>query len=288
MTNLITPSVKIFRPPLTVTELLPNVAPFSGKTIGEIHFWLINLAVENADLNPFFQILAVDERRRAEKFYFPNDRLKYIVRRAALRYILGNYCGIEPARIRFGYNEFGKPFLINETANNSVNFNISQTGEIAVCAVAFGAEVGVDVETIVKDKPNAEIAERFFSANEIEELRDTSADRKDAAFYRCWTRKESFIKAIGAGLSYPLQNFSVSTSAEFLSQISFAASPTQSWNTLTFAPASQIIASIACQNPCKILRVFELLLTNQFHTPTTTRFRAFGAAEFSLNSFSRP
>ena len=90
-----------------------------------------------------------------------------------------------------------------------MRFNISHSGGLAVFAFTLDCEVGVDVEEIRELKDLAEIAARFFCAEETAELMSLPADQRTAAFFRCWTRKEAYIKAIGDGLSAPLDGFAV-------------------------------------------------------------------------------
>jgi len=77
-------------------------------------------------------------------------------------------------------------------------------------AFAEGRQVGIDVEKLRRDFATSEIAERFFSIAEREALRALPQDQRHEAFFRCWTRKEAFIKALGEGLSHPLDQFDVS------------------------------------------------------------------------------
>jgi 4'-phosphopantetheinyl transferase len=71
--------------------------------------------------------------------------------------------------------------------------------------------VGVDVEYVRGGKMR--LAERFFAVDEVARLRALPSDEQEHAFYRCWTRKEAFVKARGEGLSLPLHRFAVAVSA---------------------------------------------------------------------------
>jgi 4'-phosphopantetheinyl transferase len=85
---------------------------------------------------------------------------------------------------------------------------VSHSNKIALFGFTKNREIGVDVE-YVKQLPDADkIAKRFFSSQE--NLIYQESPKKPAAFYHCWTRKEAFIKAIGEGLSFPLDQFEVS------------------------------------------------------------------------------
>ena len=111
--------------------------------------------------------------------------------------------------VHFSYGEHGKPLLSDETATG-LHFNLSHSHELAVLALAKRRAIGVDVEQVNAERATDDIARRFFSSREWSALRDLPADRRTAAFFRCWTCKEAFIKLIGDGLAFPLAEFDVS------------------------------------------------------------------------------
>jgi 4'-phosphopantetheinyl transferase len=120
--------------------------------------------------------------------------------------VLGQYLAGNPADLRFSYNDYGKPLL---TGDHGLKFNLSHSHEVALVAVTRDAAVGVDVEHVRSDFASEEIARRFFSRLEVETFSSLPKEEKVAAFFRCWTRKEAYIKAIGKGLSQPLDGFDV-------------------------------------------------------------------------------
>jgi 4'-phosphopantetheinyl transferase len=117
---------------------------------------------------------------------------------------------IYPGDLRFHYSPYGKPFLAPEFRGYLLNFNLSHSGSMALYAVTRNMEIGVDVECLRSDVEYEEIAERFFTANEMAVLRTIPANKKRKAFYTWWTRKEACFKAHGNGLSLPLDSFDVS------------------------------------------------------------------------------
>ena len=149
--------------------------------------------------------LSEEERSRAARFMFERHRRRYIVAHTALRSILARYTDRAPEEIMLDAEEYGKPFLRDE----SLQFNLSHSHEMAVVAVA-ASRVGVDIEHVREMTDAGQIAERFFSRQEVMELQLIPRNEMIEAFFRCWTRKEAFIKAIGEGLSYPLESFGVS------------------------------------------------------------------------------
>src|SRR5262249_41616868 len=122
-----------------------------------------------------------------------------------LRMTLADCLCCQPAGLRFGYGSHGKPFL----PDIDLRFNLSHSGGWAALAVARGHEVGIDIEQIRADRATDDLAQRFFSPREWAALRALPEAERCAAFFRCWTRKEAFIKLIGEGLSFPLDEFDV-------------------------------------------------------------------------------
>jgi 4'-phosphopantetheinyl transferase len=150
--------------------------------------------------------LSADERERGRRLRFDRDRRRFVAARGLLRGLLARHLGLEPGRLRFRYGATGKPFLAGA---DGPRFNVSHSGGLALLAFAWGREVGVDVEQ-TRPVPEAEtIARRYFSAREAAELARLPGSEREAAFFRCWTRKEAFIKATGEGLSRPLDAFDV-------------------------------------------------------------------------------
>ena len=127
----------------------------------------------------------------------------------ALRQILALYFGARPEQLQFTQQEKGKPEMAAATNSIHLTFNLSHSGELALLAVALHLQLGVDVECIRSDFGGQEIANRFFSRQEVEKLCSLPVGLRNQAFFHCWTRKEAYIKAIGEGLSKPLEDFDV-------------------------------------------------------------------------------
>jgi 4'-phosphopantetheinyl transferase len=157
-------------------------------------------------------ILDEDERRRASRFVFDRDRRRFVAAHVATRAILGRYLNADPSSLRYAIGERGKPRLVEPPVD--LRFNLSHAGERALLAVAVGREIGVDIEEVRVVSDLLRLAEDVFSAGEQERLRAASPAHLHDVFFRLWTRKESFIKARGEGLHFPLKGFDVSEVAE--------------------------------------------------------------------------
>ena len=176
----------------------------------EAHVWRAQLELPLSQVQRLRGILTDDELDRANRFSFEIDRQRFIAARGTLRSILSRYITIYPGHLRFQYNQYGKPFLAPECSTHQLNFNLSHSGSMALYAITRNREIGVDIERVRSDFEYEEIAERFFSANDVAILHTIPTEKKLEAFYNCWTRKEAYIKAHGKGLSLPLDSFDVS------------------------------------------------------------------------------
>lgn len=176
----------------------------------EVHIWRASLQPPPDEKERLGRLLAPDEQSRARRFHFRKDRDHFIVARGILRSIIGRYLNTGPAQIRFDYGHYGKPRLRREFDRGSLQFSLSHSHDQALYAFARDRELGVDLEIIREEFATEEIAERFFSRWEAAQLRTLPASQRLDAFFNCWTRKEAYIKAIGQGLSMPLDEFDVS------------------------------------------------------------------------------
>ncbi len=177
---------------------------------GEIQIWQIPLAAHVAAEGWLKELLSVEERIRAGCFHFAPDQRRFIIRRAVLRQLLALALEIEPQAIQLEFGPHGKPFVAGQAGACGLQFSCSHSADWALIALARGSELGVDLE---QHRPMADaenLAKNFFSPSEINELMELPLELKTAGFFNCWTRKEAFVKAIGRGLSYPLNRFSVS------------------------------------------------------------------------------
>jgi 4'-phosphopantetheinyl transferase len=168
-----------------------------------VHVWSAALD-EDTRLETCGAVLSATERARAECFRFEHLRRRFVIAHGFLREVLGRYLGVEASAIEFRTSEFGKPFV----AGTEIQFNLSHSGDLAVCAVTRGRRIGVDVECIRPVEEMDGIVERFFTGGEGERIRD--APDRERAFFECWTRKEAYIKGVGEGFSIPLTSFDTS------------------------------------------------------------------------------
>ena len=178
-------------------------------TANKVDIWRINLAAQGEETQQCRDLLSQDEIQRADRFHFAKHRRRFTVTRVAMRQILGRYAGVPPQKLVFSYGGKGKPELSGALTGLEIKFNLSHSSEMALLAITQRLAVGSDIEWVSAEVATEEIAERFFSASEVNVLRALPAAERTEAFFSCWTRKEAYIKALGEGLSVPLDSFAV-------------------------------------------------------------------------------
>jgi len=171
-----------------------------------VHVWRFSLEQPDEIRERFRLTLEPDELERASRFHFEKHRRHFLVGRGFLRYVVAGYLGETPEKLRFVYGAYGKPSL---AGGETLRFNMSHSHELGLLAVARNVELGVDVEHVRVDFATEDIARRYFSRAEVDAFNMLTTEEQVAAFFRCWTRKEAYIKAIGKGLSQPLDAFDV-------------------------------------------------------------------------------
>ena len=172
----------------------------------DVQIWSIWLTASDEAVAYYRSTLSLDERHRADRFRFENLRSSYALSRGGLRFLLAHYLGCPPNEIELICGPKGKPALRN---SSRLRFNTSHSGQLALYAFTLGCELGVDVEHLRKLDDAESIAARFFATVEVSELLSLKPEDRGLAFFRCWTRKEAYVKAVGDGLAIPLNRFQV-------------------------------------------------------------------------------
>ncbi|WP_020590112.1 4'-phosphopantetheinyl transferase family protein [Desulfobacter curvatus] len=179
---------------------------FSAPDSGQIHVYYTR-ADQISDpclLNQYRSCLCPAEIRKADRYLKPSDRHLSLVSRALVRYLIAGVTRQDPQSLSFSTNEHGKPFLVGFP---DIHFNLSHSHGVAVCALCRNTDVGVDVEDVGR-RTDLSIAKRFFSSSEAALVSKASGAEKRKLFFDIWTLKEAYIKAVGKGLSIPLNSFS--------------------------------------------------------------------------------
>jgi 4'-phosphopantetheinyl transferase len=199
---------------MSVTPSLPSAFQLSSAEVagGEVHVWKLPLDIDKSTSAKVAGLLSPDERTRAGRFQVEGHRERFIAGRGMLRLILGRYCDVQPAELRFDYAPNGKPALrwgAGTRSPGALHFNLAHSDGVGVLAITRVGPVGVDVEH-VRDFPElSEFVRGFFSAREAAEFSALRCERQLAAFFTLWTRKEALLKAIGEGIGQSLDRVEV-------------------------------------------------------------------------------
>jgi 4'-phosphopantetheinyl transferase len=175
----------------------------------EVHVWHLPLGqVAQRDLERCYdRLLTPDERQRCERFAFERDRRQFLAGRSLLRIVLSKYAAIPPDLWRFRVNDYGKPAIESPATGPDLWFSVTHTSSVAAVAVAAGFQVGVDAECVSRSTDWQTVAENYFAPEEWIYLTSLSDAEQRAGFFRVWTLKEALLKAVGQGLSIPLNAF---------------------------------------------------------------------------------
>jgi|SRR5688572_5121936 len=194
--------------PLSAAQLSDSIAS-GGHSCerGQIDLWLLSASID-AEQRAFYDaVLSVEERERARRFRFKRDQDRSTVGRGGLRWILSRYCVSDPTNLLFRLGSHGKPSLIS--TSSPIEFSVSHAGECVLIAITRDAECGVDIERSHARISDQDIADQFFCPREIEWMKHV-----ESGFLRLWTMKEALVKALGCGLSIPLNAIDVVDIAE--------------------------------------------------------------------------
>jgi 4'-phosphopantetheinyl transferase len=226
----------------------------------EIHIWCTSLDQPASSVDGLFCTLSIHERARAERFYFEEDRKRFIVRHGILRMILRYYLGVGATELRFCYGWNGKPRVAHPFDNGTIFFSMSSSTGLALFALTLDREIGVDIERIRNISEMDQIVERIFSLREKAVFQKLPENQKKGAFFNCWTRKEAFVKATGDGLSRPLGKFELTVDPSEPARLLAIDGDRKSacrWSIHDLKPASGFAAAIAAEGLSGRLRFWQ-------------------------------
>lgn len=227
----------------------------------QVHFWYTRLAEQDPRVSRLRGLLSSDEIERARRFHQERDRSSFIISHGVLRQLLSRYLDGKPEDIDFEAGPYGKPSLSPSCGDHSLQFNMSHTEGMAVFAVTRNRRIGVDVERVDREiKDRDEIAAGFFSAQEAAVFRSLPEEDRMEGFFNCWTRKESFIKAKGEGLSCPLDSFAVTLRpGEEAKLLAVQDGRSEDWSMASLEPLDDYRAAITAEAPWQLADMGEVV-----------------------------
>lgn len=246
-----------------ISWISPNFPP--RLINNEVHIWQLNLKQLDLHAFTFASILSEREKMRAGSFRFKKNKKRFIIGRGILRIILGFYLNIKPELLEFHYGPYGKPQLNEKNYNEAIQFNLTHSHELALCAFTRGRRLGIDLEYITNIPDLKVITTHIFSRRENMIFKKIPKNKKLNAFLKCWTIKEAYSKAMGTGLTelYKQFDFSfslgISTSKHKMKKY---VKKTSNWSLMSFAPLPDYTASLVVEGKDWYLNQFQFKLEN--------------------------
>jgi len=257
-----------------------NVPPLAA---GEVQLWAVRLNPDPAQVERLSRLLSSSERERAGRYRFARDQRRYVVRHGFLRWLLGRHLASAPEAVRFATGPHGKPRLAE---NQGMHFNLSHSDEMALIGLSRDSELGIDIENARHVDDEEAIVHRLFTHRESAAYFRAPVSDRPVVFFNCWTRKEAFVKARGAGLSLSLKLFDVSVlpgEAARIVTINGDPESARAWTLLHLAPAPGFIGALAIQQTsCKVSAFIVDLDRNALPEAVS------GVAEVPVNAFGAP
>lgn len=219
----------------------------------DVSLWIWALDVEPTRQAQLAEWLSPDERARAARFATDRLRGRWTVARAGMRSVLGAEVGLSPETLQFAYNANGKPTLADW--REGASFNLSHSHGLAALAMCE-ATVGADIERL--GAVHEDVAQRFFSPVEAAVVQSTPEADRAATFYRFWTAKEAFLKALGTGFTQASDSFTVSYAVEGpprLVETPWLEGAPEDWSFEHFAPVPNFMGAIAVRAAGRQLRM---------------------------------
>ena len=163
----------------------------------ELHLWQVSTAITPSAFEECKNSLSEQELAKVPFFEFEQVRDSYVISQGTLRVLLSKYLGIPPSRLKLGRRKKGKPYSIDDP---DLYFNMSNSGKIVVIAFSRDSEVGIEQKRPLPDLD--EMIKRNFTSGEIKFI-NSKPEERISRFFRFWTVKESYLKAIGEGMRLP-------------------------------------------------------------------------------------
>lgn len=177
-----------------------------SRRASDLRLWWASLDVTASALRGFEAYLSAEELTRAAGYHRRVDRRRFVAARGSLRGLLASELGCAPSEVSIVTGERGKPRFVG----SELRFSASRSANIALYAVSWTSEVGVDVEAIRLNADLDGVAARYFSPGEQRSLASLPPTERPLACYQYWTRKEAYLKGVGIGLTSPLRDIDLS------------------------------------------------------------------------------
>ena len=236
----------------------------SNQLDNEVHIWSAVLDQPKTVIDGYYSILSDYEREMVNKYKSEELKNRQIISKGVLRVLIAKYTNFSPNEINLYYNEFGKPFVSGDSDGNNLFFNLSHSDNIAVFIFSKNWNVGIDVERVKELADMESVVNLCFSESEKKWFGKIQSAKKKEIFYKIWTSKEAYIKAIGKGLSFSPNRISLVQKTDnelFINEINGDKDYSR-WKLITFKPHPDFISSVVIENDS--LTIKHLSLEPQF------------------------
>ena len=227
---------------------------FPKISSGELHVWHISTIVSSDEFATYKNTLSKNELKKVHFFEFDNVRDAYVVSQGALRKLLSGYLGIPSMMVKFGRGQKGKPYSVD---NPNLYFNLTNSGKHVAIAFSFDGEVGIDIEQI-RPLPDLDmLIQKNFTAREIKFI-TAKPEEKLKRFFRFWTLKESYLKAIGEGMRLTPDNIEFNIENDRITQLSIKGIFEQEdWYFKEFSSPMDYVGTITCGQDNTVIKQME-------------------------------
>ncbi len=226
----------------------------------EVHIWRFRSDRTEDEVGQYQQILSPEEGARASRLHKEMDRNRFTSRRGVLRTILSRYLHESPADVQLIQQDLGRPEVITKDPRSALKFSTSHSHEWALCAVTSDERIGVDIELLDLEFQFTDVVRHYFSPAETKALNALEVTAQAEAFFRIWTQKEAYVKALGRGLLVQLPDLAGSF-VEFECSVRLPDSEGDfhDWYRLTFINVICYLATVLISQTRKECRFFEYL-----------------------------
>jgi 4'-phosphopantetheinyl transferase len=222
-----------------------------------IDVWRVRLEPELSRLQSHIYNLTLDERDHIARLRFPEDRARTIVSRSTRRCLLARALGVDARKIMFAHSAFGKPRL--QWPRSDLAFNSSRSGDLILHALSPMGGIGVDLQAIAPLKVDRSGLAKMLADEERELLHTCPAHMIAATLAQIWARKEAYVKAIGEGLSYPL-DFAIGAASDGKCKLlhdRWSTLPLAEWNFVDLDVGAAHAGCLAYHGPQRSIRIRE-------------------------------
>jgi 4'-phosphopantetheinyl transferase len=227
-----------------------SAAPPLERGTGRVHVWLVNQDEWAGELAVLSTLLTEDELGRSSRFRFTRDREAFMMRRALLRLVCGLYLDVRPERLQLVAGRYGKPGVAGKASEPALDFNASQSRDVALIALSRSGPVGVDLEAVSAPVDLGELGTEVLTPRERMLLSTLPSAEQREFFFRMWVCKEAYLKGLGTGFTIPPNQVEVFRDAHSRSRIKNMGGdhrPGTDWFSVDLPVALPFVGTVALQ-----------------------------------------